>query len=687
MNETWISNKETSNLDINGYCAEHICGNKSKNTTRGRFSGGISFYFRSELKQYISVVESNQYGIIWIKISKELFPFDDDVFICHIYIPPSISKVFWSTDFDFFEQIEIDIVKYNDMGKVYVCGDFNSRTSDLLDYFVFDKYLDEHLSDMLSTCYIPIRSNMDRIIDTNGIRLLETCQATGLLLANGRLGNDENKGQFTFCSHTGQSTVDYLMTNFCDFTTISCFEIQAFNEYSDHAPILFKMHTKPCTNPHQQHEQQSKNITRKIVWDKSKIQQFKVKLANEHDVIQTLTNEAPTEDIDHVVQRFTRFMHDNAFDVFGKTYTDNVYTGQRNKPQNDWFDENCSKARDDFKTARNSFNRTKNDQDRIEFTKARTRYNRTRRKAKYKFKQREGQRISKLAKSDSKKFWKSIRSMYKKKSETADSLHIDDLFNHLSTMFGENDTENVQTDNLENDMPQNIADEFGSDFSESEIREAIFSQKENKSPGIDNLTSEILKASYDYIAPFLLTLYNRLLNNGEYPRAWGEGIITPIFKKGDVNDASNYRGITLINILAKVYSQLLLNRVTKWSEVYEKITKNQFGFQKGKSISDCIFLLHSVISKVLNSKQKLYCVFIDYEKCFDKIDRSLLWHKLLSEHLNCKLVRAIKSMYNTVKSCVRYKSSYSSFFSSTIGLKQGDLLLFIFQFYDWLKTR
>ena len=73
-----------------------------------------------------------------------------------------------------------------------------------------------------------------------------------------------------------------------------------------------------------------------------------------------------------------------------------------------------------------------------------------------------------------------------------------------------------------------------------------------------------------------------------------------------VNDASNYRGITMINILAKVYSQLLLNRVTKWAEVYENITKNQFGFQKGKSIpdciTDCIFILQSVITKVLNSK-------------------------------------------------------------------------------------
>lgn len=108
-----------------------------------------------------------------------------------------------------------------------------------------------------------------------------------------------------------------------------------------------------------------------------------------------------------------------------------------------------------------------------------------------------------------------------------------------------------------------------------------------------------------------------------------------------------------------IYSQLLLNRLTKWSEKYDKISNNQFGFQKGKSIVDCIFILHSVISKVINSGERLYCVFIDYEKCFDKVDRSLLWHNFLSENVSCKLVKAIKSMCNTVKLCVRYKSSFS----------------------------
>ena len=169
------------------------------------------------------MVESNQCGIIWIQISKELFPFDDDVFICHTDIPPNISRVFSSTDFDFFEQNEIDIVKYNGMGKVF--GDFNSHTSDSLDYFDSDKYVDESLFDMLNACDILIRNNMDRIIDHNGIRLLETPQATGLLLVNGHLSNDSRKGQFTICSHTGQSTVDYLMTNLCDFTTLTYFEV------------------------------------------------------------------------------------------------------------------------------------------------------------------------------------------------------------------------------------------------------------------------------------------------------------------------------------------------------------------------------------------------------------------------------------------------------------------------------
>ena len=63
---------------------------------------------------------------------------------------------------------------------------------------------------------------------------------------------------------------------------------------------------------------------------------------------------------------------------------------------------------------------------------------------------------------------------------------------------------------------------------------------------------------------------------------------------------------------------------------------------------------------------------MDYEKASDKINRSLLWQKLLSENVSSKFVNALRSMYSSVRSCVRYQSSKSRFFSSYNGLKQGD---------------
>ena len=252
-------------------------------------------------------------------------------------------------------------------------------------------------------------------------------------------------------------------------------------------------------------------------------------------------------------------------------------------------------------------------------------------------------------------------------------------------MFGDTPTDNHFDENIINQNQADFNEDLDSNFTENELHKVNFSLKSNKSPGMVSITTEILKSSYNYTSQFLLIFYNRMFTSGEYPRAWGEGIISPIFKKVDANEACNYRGITLISILAKVYSQLLLNRLTKWSEKCEKISNNQFGFQKGKSVIDCVFILHSVISKVLNTGQKLYCIFIDYEKCFDKIDRSLLWQKLLTEQVSSKLVKAIKSMYTNVKSCVRYKSTYSRFFDSSIGLKQGDPsspLLFMFFFVN-----
>ena len=96
-----------------------------------------------------------------------------------------------------------------------------------------------------------------------------------------------------------------------------------------------------------------------------------------------------------------------------------------------------------------------------------------------------------------------------------------------------------------------------------------------------------------------------MFESAEYPESWCYGNIVPIFKSGNSSEAKKYRGITLNNILAKIYSQILLNRLTKWNEKHENLTDYQFGYQKGKSTIDCIFILHSVIAKVLHSGKKV----------------------------------------------------------------------------------
>ena len=475
--------------------------------------------------------------------------------------------------------MELDIVKYNNLGKVFVSGDMNSRTSDSPDYFDYDKYIDESFY-TLNTSSIPVRTNKDRIIDHYGLRLLELCQATGLLIANGRLFSDKDRGKFTFCAHNGQSTVDYLLLNHSDFCILSNFDILDFNEHSDHAPILFSFKTKSqktVTN-----ETDSYNISRKIVWDKSKVTEFKNRLSKDSELIHQMTNDVANEPIDDVVQQATRILHDNAFEVFGRTVKSGNYTAHNKKAHKDWFNEDCISAQRDFKSARNNFKKSQTEESRKTFTRARTRFNRIKKKAKQKYKINEGLRVNRLAKSNPKMFWKNIKASYNKTQEKADTLTIEQLHDHFKAMFGETHDINPESDTTNFDLGNETTfEELDYAFTEPELRRAVFSQKDNKSPGLDSISSEIIKTSSDFISSFLLRLYNRMFNTGEYPSSWGEGIITPIFKKGDVNNSSNYRGITLINILAKIYSQLLLNRLTNWAEIYEKkYVKTNSDFKK-----------------------------------------------------------------------------------------------------------
>ena len=242
------------------------------------------------------------------------------------------------------------------------------------------------------------------------------------------------------------------------------------------------------------------------------------------------------------------------------------------------------------------------------------------------------------------------------------------MYNHFNILYG---TKSQNSEEIINPADHVLDLDLDSNFTEEELQSAIFAQNNSKSPGDDLLIAEIFKSSFDILSPFLLDFYNKIFNDGTYPESWGQGIIVPLFKGGNP-EPKNFRGITLNNIMSKIYSKLLVNRLTKWADTHNKFIDNQFGFQKGKSTTDCIFILHSIISKTLSEKKKLYVAFLDWEKMFDRIDRIYLWQKLLNENVSTKFTNAIRSMYSVVKAIVKYNRTKSDPITSYTGVKQGD---------------
>ena len=162
-------------------------------------------------------------------------------------------------------------------------------------------------------------------------------------------------------------------------------------------------------------------------------------------------------------------------------------------------------------------------------------------------------------------------------------------------------------------------------------------------------------------------MFNVILDSGIFPDQWREGIIIPLHKKGDKNDANNYRGITLLSCLSKIFTSILNSIIVSFCEENNGISDAQFGFKKGSSTTGAIFALNTLVEHFLNNNKRLYVRSIDLKKCFDSIYRNALWFKLHNSGIQGKVLRIIKNMYNDVKSCIKYCNSYSDFFEYSIG--------------------
>ncbi len=145
----------------------------------------------------------------------------------------------------------------------------------------------------------------------------------------------------------------------------------------------------------------------------------------------------------------------------------------------------------------------------------------------------------------------------------------------------------------------------------------------------------------------------------------------------------NYSGITLLSVIGKLFTAVINKRLNDWSDRYSVLLECQAGFRKGYGTVDQVFVLHGIVSHVLNRNRKLYCAFVDFRRAFDSINHKCLWFKLVKSGVRGKLFTLIKSLYQNVKVKARtFSGSITETISRMLGVMQGESLTpFLFAIY------
>ena len=196
-----------------------------------------------------------------------------------------------------------------------------------------------------------------------------------------------------------------------------------------------------------------------------------------------------------------------------------------------------------------------------------------------------------------------------------------EYFNDLLNVEGIMDT----TTENENTIPLHDRNEEVL-ITEDEVAQAIKRMSTGKAAGEDGLPMELIKAAGRTATQALVKLFNSAFTSETIPDDWGRGVICPIFKKGDKTVCSNYRGITLLSHVGKIYTRIIEMRLRGYVE--SKLGESQYGFRPGRSTTDLIFALKMCLEKSWEWNIEKFILFMDLEKAFDRIRRQNLWNIL-----------------------------------------------------------
>ncbi|MES9883383.1 MAG: reverse transcriptase family protein, partial [Sedimenticola sp.] len=208
--------------------------------------------------------------------------------------------------------------------------------------------------------------------------------------------------------------------------------------------------------------------------------------------------------------------------------------------------------------------------------------------------------------------------------------------------------------------------------SEMEVLKAIRRLHTNKAADCFGITSEHFKFGGTPLNLFVKNFINHVFETGKVPSFIKLGIVTPVYKKGDPTNPSNYRGITVTPVLLKILEQVLNNRHTRILDSNQ--SSLQKGFTPGMSSLNAAIILTECIKEAKHCKQQLIVTTLDAQKAFDVVNHQSLLNKLYRDGIEGMDWMLLKDGYSDQNSMVKWKGLTSSTFELHQGVRQGGVL-------------
>ncbi|WKX95022.1 hypothetical protein Q1695_011906 [Nippostrongylus brasiliensis] len=221
---------------------------------------------------------------------------------------------------------------------------------------------------------------------------------------------------------------------------------------------------------------------------------------------------------------------------------------------------------------------------------------------------------------------------------------------------------------------------------ESEVAYAIRRMMPGTAPGPDGISADLLRAGGSALCSLLTKHFNHYLHLGRIPNVWKESRTVLIFKKGQREDIGNYRPISLLSVVYKIFTRILLNRMERILDDNQPV--EQAGFRKNFSCMDQIQTVAQLIERSREYHIPLVLVFVDYRKAFDSVEINVVLNALVHAGVPSPYVQLLGECFSNTSTTIQLFDRKLTI-PIEKGVRQGDTIspkLFTAALQDAMKN-